>query len=205
MLYQTVCFQILKPIDQSWADAGKLFRDIQYINAKAMNFAITELYKWEIDKVTFHDQNSRWATNEEMPKPNIWQKVRKLFPDLPTVVVDQLTQTVSQKWQTERNEVLFNRSRSLSSFRKDYPLAIRARGCKLQKLGDEVIATFSLRPKSYEQRQFKFILATQIDDHSKLTMYHISEHPPHPLKNSKNPPNKQTGENSTHFDRSSPF
>jgi hypothetical protein len=34
MLYQTVTFQILKPLDQTWQEGGKLLRELQYLNAK---------------------------------------------------------------------------------------------------------------------------------------------------------------------------
>jgi putative transposase len=171
MLYQTVTFQILKPLDQTWQEAGKLLRELQYLNAKAMNYAITELYKWETEKITFHDVNNRWPDKDEMPRPNVWQMVRNLYPDLSTSIVDQLSQAVDKKWKSERKEVLFTKTRSLSSFRKTYPLSIRARGCTLAETDEgEVTVTFSLRPRIFEKTRFKFLLATKINDNAKLTI-----------------------------------
>ncbi len=45
---QAVRYQIIKPVDSTWDELGKILRDLSYMNTKMCNGAI-QLY-WEWDK-----------------------------------------------------------------------------------------------------------------------------------------------------------
>jgi len=162
-------FQIVKPVDSTWDELGKVLRDLSYHTTLMANKAI-QLY-WE-------NHNLRLAHKAEhgkYPKDgdiygqsfrnHVYHELRKMYPEMASSNVSQTNQFVKNRWQNDIRDIM-RLKKSIPSFRLGAPVQVANQNYTLsasasEKEGsrtDYFVTVTLLSQEAAGQGRFKIII-----------------------------------------------
>ena len=127
---QVVSFELL-PRDCTWDEVAPILRYLQYKCSRILNQRISDIYAHANQRMMFKDVHDRWPENGEVNEVMTEAEFHKLYPEVGSYIFTQLVNETRKKWKNDRNEVLIRKTKSLPSYRKDYPLCTRNTGVRL--------------------------------------------------------------------------
>lgn len=117
-----------KPLNATWDELGKRLNDLEYQFAKIMNFGMTQFWLWQSEKEQIKETTGKYPTLKELPHPTndnsrpVKMFIKKNFKDFPSYCVSNITQELKNKWSSDCKDVFYYNKKSLSTFKKGYPI-----------------------------------------------------------------------------------
>lgn len=136
--------------------------DVQSKCVKMLNYCMSQYYVHEQARIKWKRDNGKFPTKEQLPEPNLYREFRDMFPDISTYIVSMVLLEARRKFDSEKKD-LFRLNRSLSTFKKSYPVPIHYGSIKYQKNSSGYIfecALFS-GDAEYDTKRFPLILNTK--------------------------------------------
>jgi len=150
--------KISKPLNHSWDFLGDILRDLDYKCPKLFNFCMRTWFFWDEARKEIKEKTGEWPSKDAFLEPDLYNEMRKIFPDVPTRTVSAINQLARKRWQTDRKEVWSN-VKSVSTFKRGGPIPFTNQQYKL--FFDEqnrIVFQASLRPKTQKLEAFKLQL-----------------------------------------------
>lgn len=168
MITKSIKLYLHKPLNATWEEVGQRLRDLRYQQCKILNFGITQFYLYQYDKENFKTLNGKYPTNQELPMPqanNLQSIKKKIKEDCQTwssYQTDAVSAFLKSKWQNECKDTFYYCNRSLSSFRKTFPVLFRNTAYKLNhdKINGYTFKVTHAGKKYDGVRHFEFQLST---------------------------------------------
>lgn len=151
---QTMCYEIIKPIDCDWNDLGKLLRDLQYAVWKTYNKAIQ--MTWDFHNFAYSYKQrfgetlkfSDLSTGVKAQSSDIYSFVKDDFLHVPSDIIGSSIRDAQAIFKKEYKKVLYGEA-SVPTFKRDIPIPIRAKMIKLTKENGKYNARLSLRAREF--------------------------------------------------------
>lgn len=150
MSIKTAKFQILRPLDCDWKTFTDALYDVQYKNAKIMNFCMIQQYLHQDRREQFKRATGRYPTKEEMPRLYLYRDLTAMFPDILTNNLRQADRIAEFKWQQDRKDCYYKQNKSLSTFRKSAPIPIHQQTWSIDHTKEGYTLEFSLYSKKHK-------------------------------------------------------
>ncbi len=148
-------YEIIKPVNSSWEDFGKILNDLRYKSARIGNYMVQLLWQWDNYRNEYKAQNGKYPDNKE--QPNYYKLLREKFPDVGVDIINQTRQWVANRYQKDRKEI-FLLKKSILSFKDNMPICIYNQAYKIIKNDNNFTINIRLLPSSTEQSRFESII-----------------------------------------------
>jgi putative transposase len=173
-LVKTMRYQIIKPIDVSWSDFGKILRQLQDEFRLAMNKTIQLCWEYsgfESKYIENFGMRPRKEERKEIFAPRtsldgeIYGQVAVLCPSSNTANLSQALQAATKRWKNDLYNVATGKQ-SIPSFKADGPIYIHNNSISLNKQGSDYYAKLSLLSTKFKKElgfktaQIQVLLAT---------------------------------------------
>lgn len=150
-------FEIIKPIDNTWNELGKVLRDSEYAVWKTANKTVQMTWDWQNitygykqrfgDVLKFEDL----GVGVKSQASDVYREAVEEFPNVPSKSLDIVIRKAQQRFRTEYKDVLSG-TKSIPSFKRGFPIPIRAGMMKLSnKDGQYTIQAQLLSKKGAEE------------------------------------------------------
>lgn len=124
---RAVTIPVAGPVGESWGEFGKALRATWAETTRCANWMISQYYSRDVRR---GPGDVRLAP---MPHVSLYAEARALFPTLTSQIVGSLSQQVLGAYRAQRFALLWEGSRSLSSFRYPVAFPIPAQGWRLEQ------------------------------------------------------------------------
>jgi len=178
---KVIRLEILKPSDGDWHTAGRTLRDIQAATARALNYCIREHYLEAAPKSEkLKLEGKKIRRKDVTPKQSKTAELGTHFGQIMnSYVYGTLDNVARQRWNNDWFDVLVRGEKSITSYRSDCPIFLRATGVRIwedKKDGENAIRVigFKLRPKTDGKiPEDIFILKNQSFDDSRKAIWDL--------------------------------
>ncbi len=179
MITKAVRFQIVKPIDTSWEDLGKVLQDLSYWTAKLCNFAV-QLY-WENHnfRLKYKEEKGKYpgAAEEKQIygctfRNHVYRRMRELYPLLASSNTSQTNQFIMNRWKNDVPEMM-KLKKSIPSFRLyGAPIQVANQNYQLSLVeGEKPEYRVAVTLLGKEAEQGRFHLIVDCGDGSKKAIF----------------------------------
>ena len=146
-----------KPLNSSWEDLGKRLRDLQWEQHKTLNFGMTQFWLWQGEREAIKQATGKYPTNKELSHPAYDNSrpvkifIKKNYPNIPSGTVSSLSMFLKSRWSSDCKDVYYRGDKSLSTFKKTFPILCSNAQYKLTHDKDiGYILTTTLASKNFE-------------------------------------------------------
>lgn len=148
-------YEIVKPIDCTWEEFGKVINSLRYKCARMGNLVIQKCWEWENYRVE-HKRTTGNYPGKEHKQPNYYAILRERFPDVGTGIVNQIVQYALLRYKNDKKDISLLK-RSVPSFRDNMPICLNNQAYVIREAdGYEIDAR--LMPNDSPQCRYKFII-----------------------------------------------
>ena len=156
-------------MNATWEELGKRLRDLQHQTAKILNYGMTEFWMWQVEKEKIKQKTGKYPTNKELSHPGydnsrpIKVFIKKEFPDFPSNSTSAIAMFLKSRWGSDCKDVFYYNKKSLSTFKKGFPILISNVAYKLNKKENFMgtTLTITLAGKKHEGvKRFEILLKT---------------------------------------------
>ena len=135
---RAVVIPIAGPVDHSWEELRTALHEVWSSSTACANWMTTELYARDVRRQPGDVKLGR------MPRTYLYPEARAIFPALPPQSLPALELELQRQYRAHRHELLWTRSRALSSHRYPYPLPIPSRSWCVTETGGAWHLSFRL-------------------------------------------------------------
>jgi len=160
-------FQIIKPLDTSWEEFGKVLRDLSYQTTKMCNAAIQLYWEHHHWRLACKDETGKYPGKEDEQRlfgcsfrNHVYRKLRELYPLMASSNTSQTNQFAMNRWKTDIPDVM-RLAKSIPSFRLGTPVQVANQNYKLYVADGEkpeFRVDVTLLSKAAERGRFSLLL-----------------------------------------------
>lgn len=147
-----------KPLNADWEELNTRLNKLSWQTAKIMNFGMTQWWLYQYNKDKWKNENGKYPKKDELsdPYPFIKKYIKENCNYFPTYSNSAITQFLKNKWgnskKGECREVFYTQTRSLTTFKKGFPILCTNQQYKIEKVkGCGYVLTVTLADKSYKE------------------------------------------------------
>jgi putative transposase len=115
---------IHKPVGASWEELNKALYRMRFQASGAANHCMTQWWLHEVGREAYHQEHGEWPDYKAYPEPNLYKEIVNLYPEIATQTASCIAQDTRKRWKTDRKNVFYFKTKSLSTFKKTYPIPI---------------------------------------------------------------------------------
>lgn len=136
---KTMRFEVIKPINNTWNELGKVLRDSEYAVWKTANKTVQMTWDWSNVSYSYKERFGETLKFEDLrlgikaQSSEIVRLAREEFPEVPAHTLSATVRDAQARFRSELKGVLSG-EKSIPSFRRGYPIPICA---KMMKLSNE--------------------------------------------------------------------
>jgi len=140
-------YEIIKPLSIDWDTLGKILRQCRWETRLVSNKAIQLCWEWEGFSADYKEKNGVYPKAREVTGRSLfgymYSRLRSVAETLNSANFSTSLASVEKRWKADQKQV-FVGERSITSFKKDIPIALHNKSLKVVKTTDGYIARMSL-------------------------------------------------------------
>lgn len=146
-------FQIVKPVNETWDELGKVLRDLQHDTQRILNKTIQLCWEYQNFSSDYKKKHEVYPENDKILKYKTidgycCNHLKEDFYRVPSNIRDTAIRNTTKKWRSDLKEIIIG-ERSIANFRKDVPIDLHNRSIKLLKLKDDYVLQLSLLSQQF--------------------------------------------------------
>lgn len=147
-------YEIVKPVDCTWEEFGKVINGLRYKCARMANKSIQMFWDWNNYKFTYKKEHGTYPEKSE--EPNFYKLLRADYPDVGTQVVSQVLQYVKIKFMKDLKDIV-SLKKGIPFYKDNMPICVHNQAYILRRMDDYEISC-RLLPEDAPQYWFTFII-----------------------------------------------
>ncbi|KNZ68681.1 putative transposase DNA-binding domain protein [Thermincola ferriacetica] len=124
---KAVRFQIIKPLNFSWDEFGRILNDLSYHTTLMCNAAVQMYWEHNVMRNRYKAEHGRYPQDKEIYGQSfrnvVYHRLREMYPLMASSNVSQTNQFALKRWQTDLREVM-RLQKSVPSFRLGTPVQV---------------------------------------------------------------------------------
>jgi putative transposase len=170
---QAVRYQIIKPVDSTWDELGKILRDLSYMNTKMCNGAIQLYWEWDKFRIKHKEEYGVYPDSKELfgcsHQNHVYRQLRLMFPEIASLNTSQANQYAKKRWTTDLPEIR-RLHKSIPYFKLGTPIQIGNQNFTLHGDGKDYLIDVTLLGKEAEKGRYSLLI--DAGDGSKKSIFH---------------------------------
>lgn len=157
-------FQIIKPLDASWEEFGKVLNDLSYHTTRMCNAAVQMYWEYHNTRLKHKQEHGVYPKDAELFGMSfrncVYRRLREIYPLMASSNTSQTNQFAMNRWKNDVKEVM-RLQKSVPSFRLGTPIQVANANYRLYVTeGDkpEFRADVTLLSKEAEHGRFSLLL-----------------------------------------------
>jgi len=126
-LTKAIRFQIIKPLDVSWDEFGKILNDLSYQTTRMCNAAVQMYWEYHNQRLAYKQEYGKYPKDAEIfgasYRTQVYRKLREIYPLMASSNVSQTNQFALNRWKTDVKEIM-RLQKSIPSFRLGTPIQV---------------------------------------------------------------------------------
>lgn len=157
-------FQIVKPLDASWDEFGKVLNDLSYHTTRMCNAAVQMYWEHHNTRLAHKQEHGKYPKDAELfgtsYRTQVYRRLREIYPLMASSNVSQTNQFAMNRWKNDIKDVM-RLQKSIPSFRLGTPIQVANQNYTLKVAEGkkpEFRADVTLLSKEAEQTRFPLLL-----------------------------------------------
>jgi len=171
-------FQIIKPLDASWEEFGKVLQDLSYQTTKMCNAAIQLYWENHHRRLACKAETGKYPGKEDEQRlfgcsfrNHVYRQLRELYPLMASSNTSQTNQFAMKRWRNDVKDIMYLR-KSIPYFRLGTPVQVANQNYALQVAeGEKPEFRVDVTLLSREAERGRFSLLLDAGDASKKAIF----------------------------------
>lgn len=125
-----------RPLNYTWDELGTVLNKLSWQFSKILNYGMTEYWMYRVEIEKWKAEKGKYPANKELKDP-VYHKIKKYINEnyeyFPSYSINCISMFLTKKWKADYKDVFYYNEKSLSTFKKGFPILCNNQQYKLIK------------------------------------------------------------------------